>query len=342
VGAHRPGADPTNGYAVAVYDTSGGNHIHDSRLHNTFAEAVHVSQTGAGGDIWERNEISDAGGPEWFRQDHTGRYLTGPGMILRADRATVRGNRFLRNGYHGLILESDLLGSEGPARPSGNRIEGNVFAGNAANGIHADGKNGAAASADNVIRFNLLHGNNQARSGSLADAELRLAGNFRGTNIYNNTIYADHANGILLAALRIPEGAQAAGSAPHGTRLMNNIVVHAARSRSTRPLRVEGGAASLVMDANDWHRTEPGSLIHWDGEEFDSIETFASLTGFERHGFSLDPQFVSVERYMFRLRVGSPLIGQSLPVGEPVTGPNPARRRPAPADLGAYPSSLLP
>jgi hypothetical protein len=328
IGAHRPGADPTNGYAVAVYDTSGGNRFHDSRFHNTFAEAVHVGQTGAGGDVWERNEIRDAGGPEWFRQDHPGLYLTGPGLILRGSRVTVRNNRFLGNGYHGLILESDLLGEEGPAQPSENVIEGNVFSRNAGNGIYADGKNGAAPSRDNVLRFNLLCRNNQARPGSLADAELRLTGNFRGTRIYNNTVYADKSNGVLLAA---------AGAVPQATRLVNNIVVHAARGSGTRPLLVTGGAAGLEMDANDWYRIDPGVVIDWEGTKYDSLEAFASRTGLERRGFSIDPQFIAIENNLFGLRASSPLLGRGLPVVEESGERRPFRRRQLPVDLGAYP-----
>ncbi|HYM12856.1 MAG TPA: right-handed parallel beta-helix repeat-containing protein, partial [Bryobacterales bacterium] len=110
-GAHRPGADPTSGYALAVYDTAGGNHVHDCNLHHTEAEALHISQSGSGGGLFENNDIHDAGGPDWFQQAYNGEFPIGPGVILRGSRVTVRGNHIHSNGYHGLILESDLRGS---------------------------------------------------------------------------------------------------------------------------------------------------------------------------------------------------------------------------------------
>ncbi|MBI3695737.1 MAG: right-handed parallel beta-helix repeat-containing protein, partial [Acidobacteria bacterium] len=208
VGAHRPGADLSSGYALATYDTAGGVWVHDSNLHHTLAEAVHISQTGAGGDVYENNDMHDAGGPDWFHETHTGRVLTGPGLILRGSRAVVRGNRFYANGYHGLILESDLRGSEGPAAPGENLVENNVFALNGGNGLYGDGKNGISASRANVIRFNLFDRNNQARHGATGDAELRLAGNFDDTLVYNNTFYADQSSGVLVYS-----GREAAGAA---------------------------------------------------------------------------------------------------------------------------------
>jgi hypothetical protein len=339
-GAHRPGSDPTSGYALAVYDTSGGNRIRASRFHHTFAEAIHVSQSGAGGDVYEENEISDAGGPEWFRQDHMGRYLTGPGMIVRGDRITIRRNRFVRNGYHGLILESDLLGSEGPSRPSGNLVEGNVLCFNGGNGLFGDGKNGVALSAGNVIRFNLLCRNNQNRL-DVMDGELRLAGNFRDTTIYNNTLYAERANGVALLAARAADGsAQGADAAPDGTRLLNNIVVHAAAVQQTYPLRLQGSAARVRLEANNWYRAGPGALARWETVQFESLEAFSNRTGWERQGFSVDPQFVSASNGRFELRPASPLLGQGMDVYEDGE-PRPARgRRPHP-DLGAFPYEMI-
>ncbi|MBI3665367.1 MAG: right-handed parallel beta-helix repeat-containing protein, partial [Acidobacteria bacterium] len=188
IGAHRAGADLTSGYAVATYDTSGGNFIHHNNLHHTLAEAVHISQTGAGGDLYEDNEIHEAGDPAWLCDPPASRLRIGPGMILRGNRITVRGNRIYRNGHHGLILESDLKGSEGPAHPSENIVEGNVFAFNGGYGVYGDGKNGLAASSANVLRFNLFQGNNQARGGSSGEGGLRLAGNFRGTVLFSNYV----------------------------------------------------------------------------------------------------------------------------------------------------------
>jgi hypothetical protein len=341
IGAHRPGSDPTSGYGLAVYDTSGGNRITESRFHHTFAEAVHVSQTGAGEDVYDRNELADAGGPEWFRQDHPGRYLTGPGMIVRSNRLIVRRNWFLRNGHHGLVLESDLFGAEGPSHPSGNLLEGNVFCSNAGNGVHLDGKNGLSPSAGNVLRFNLLCHNNQRRGEPEADAELRLAGKFHGTAIEHNTIYAERANAVLLTALRRAAGsAQGADGVPEGTRLLNNIAVHAATSSATHALRGYDAAARLRLDSNNWHRTSPGALVHWDGAAFETLEAFTARTGFERRGLSADPQFVSPQAGLFWLRAGSPLIGRALLDFDGAA--RFARGRLVPADLGAFPYGPAP
>ncbi len=326
VGSHRPGADPTSGWALTVHDTSGGNFVHGSSFHHTLAEAVHVSQTGAGGDLYENNSVHDAGGPEWLTDASPARLFYGPGMILRGDGVTVRSNRFYGNGYHGLILESDLLGAEGAARPSGNVIEGNTFALNGGNGLHADGKNGLAASSGNVIRFNLFDRNNQARRGSNGDAELRLAGNFDSTVVYNNTFYAEQANGVLVAAGRAAAGAaQGADAIPEGTRLVNNNVVHNAPYRQTWPVRTIEVPADLVLEANNWRRMGPGALANWNGTELGSLEALRSATGLERRGLAVDPLFVSMDRACFWLRAASPLIGRGL--SEPGAAP----------DLGAFP-----
>jgi len=327
IGAHRPGADLSSGHAVAVYETSGGNWIHDSRLGRTLAEAVHISQTGAGGDLWENNEIHHAGGAEWRLEGSSSRTLFGPGLILRGGRVTLRGNRLVSNGYHGLILESDLRGSEGASAPGQNIIEGNVFAFNGGNGVYGDGKNGATASAGNVLRFNLFDRNNQARGGSSGDAELRLAGNFDDTVVAHNTFYSEQANGVLLLAGRVGAGtSQGADAIPERTRLINNIAVHAGRFRETWPLRVLDGAPGLAADANNWYRPAPGPLVSWNGTEFPTLAEFSARTGLERRGLSVDPRFVSLEAGHFWLRALSPVIGRGL-AEQP--GPQP--------DLGAFP-----
>ncbi len=327
IGAQRPGADLTNGYALAVYDTFGGNYIHHSRFHRTLAEAVHVSQTGAGGDLYENNVVGPTGGPEWFHEGH-GRRLTGPGMILRGNRVTVRGNTFDWAGYHGLILESDLRGSEGAANPSYNRIEGNVFSNSFGNGIHADGKNGRAASAGNVIRFNLFERNNRARLGD-ADGELRLAGNFDDTLVANNTFYAEHANAVLVHGSRVPDGgAQGADALPDRLRLINNIAVYSGRGRGFA-LRVFDAGSDLVADYNDWHRSTPGPLMSWNGADVATFEEFYNRIGLERRGMSADPRFVPSWDHRFWLRAISPVIGRGL-VTEGTS-----------ADLGAFPYRQL-
>jgi len=324
VGNHRPGGDLSSGHAVAVYGSSGGNRVVHSNLHHTLAEAIHVSQA-AQGDLYENNDIHDNGGSAWFHQNHTGRLLTGPGMILRGSRVTVRGNRFFSNGYHGLILESDLMGSEGRSSPSHNLVEGNVFAFNLGNGLYADGKNGLEASVANLLRFNLFDRNNQARAAS-GDGELRLAGNFDDTLIYNNTFYTDKANAVFLLGGRVSNGsAQGADAAPDRWRLLNNIAVQSSRSPQVYPLRALEAPTGGVLDYNNWHRAggSSGALIAWNGTEFASLEEFRSRTAQERHGLSLDPRFVSAENGHFWLRAVSPVIGRGWSDGG--------------LDLGAFP-----
>jgi hypothetical protein len=341
IGAHRPGADLSNGYAVAVHDTAGGNHVHHSVLHHTLAEAVHVSQTGAGADLWEHNEIHSNGGPAWFQETHNGRVFTGPGMILRGDRVTVRSNRFWGNGYHGLILESDFEGSEGRAAPGHNIVEGNVFALNAANGVHADGKNGVMPSRANIIRFNLFERNNQARATG-GDGELRLAGNFDDTLVYNNTFYTDKANCVLLYSSRAADRtAQGADASPDRLRLVNNIAVYTGRVPGVYPLRALDAPADAMIDYNNWYRAGSGPLAAFDGVEFASIEELRGRTGRERQGLALDPRFVSPLDGHFWLRSVSPLIGRGLAdVRGDATlwaGLSPT----APVDLGAFPYRAL-
>ena len=154
-----------------------------------------------------------------------------------------------RSGYHGLIVESDLRGSEGAAAPAENIIERNVFAFNGGNGIYCDGKNGVTPSRGNAIRFNLFDRNNQARAGSSGDGELRIAGNFDDALVYNNTFYAEKANGILVQAGReAAGGAQGADAFADGLRLFNNIVVMAAQAPRLYPLRVVDPGAGLAAD----------------------------------------------------------------------------------------------
>jgi hypothetical protein len=333
IGAQRPGADPTNGYALAVYDTSGGNSVHDNNLHHTLAEAVHMSQTGAGGDVYENNDIHEAGGPEWKQEAGYGQTLFGPGLILRGNRVTVRGNRIYNNGYHGLILESDLRGSEGPSAPSDNIIEGNVLAFNGGNGIYGDGKNGAAASRNDIIRFNLFDQNNQARSGSPTDAELRLGGNLDGTLIYNNTIYAAASNGVLLFATSLALGTgQGAGAVPSRVRLINNIAVEASTAPFLYPLRVTDLGPVVVADFNNWYRPAGGALVSWTGTDYLSLDLFRSKTGQEPRGMSADPRFVSPENKWFWLRAVSPMIGRA--AADVLGGGSPMAATP---DLGAFP-----
>ncbi len=335
IGAQRPGADPTSGYALAVYDTSGSNFIHENNLHHTLAEAVHVSQSGAGGDLFDNNDIHDAGGPDWAQEAGYGQRLVGPGFILRGNRETVRGNRMFRNGYHGLILESDLLGSEGPSAPGENIIEENTFAWNAGNGISFDGKNGAAPSRNNIIRFNLFHQNNQARAGSAMDAELRLAGNVSGAWIYNNTFYADRSNGLLLYAASVSAGtAQGADAAPSGIRILNNIAVEATTAPFLYPLRAVDPGPGFLADYNDWYRASGGSLASWRGTDLTSLGALRETTGQENHGLTADPQFVSAENGWFGLRAISPVIGRGL--AEIRSSDFPAVSMAASPDLGAF------
>lgn len=315
VGAHRPGADPSNGWGLAVQDTSGENWIHHSRFHHTLAEAVHVSQSGAGGDLFESNEVREAGGAEWLWEGRPDGLLTGPGMIVRGSGERVRGNRFWANGYHGLILESDLTGSEGRASPSRNVIEGNLFAWNGGNGIYADGKNGVDPSTGNILRFNLLDRNNQARRGD-GDGELRVVGNLDDLQVYNNTIHSENANGVLLLA-------------PGRVLLSNNVVVHAGSVRRTYPLRGINVAGGMAGDFNNWYRPSPGPLVDWNGTECATLEEFRRQTGQEGRSLALDPRFVSLERGNFWLRATSPLIGWG-----PSTGG-------MAADLGAFPRRPL-
>jgi hypothetical protein len=309
IGAHRPGADPTNGYALAVYDSTGGNHVHHSRFHHTLAEAVHISQTAGPGDRYEENEIHNNGGPEWLVEGQDPRRLFGPGLILRASGMRVERNRIYGNGYHGLILESDLLGSEGPASPGGNVVGENTLAFNGGNGIYLDGKNGRQASSGNLLRFNLLHRNNQARSGSDADAEMRIAGNLDDTQVANNTLYSEHANALLISSARLTAGAaQGADAFPDRLRIGSNIVVHARRGR-TWALRAVEPPADLVVESNAWHRPDGGALFQWDGVELASLEDLRRRTGQERRGLAADPHFVSAETGHFWLRAISPALG---------------------------------
>ncbi len=333
VGAARPGADPSSGYALVVYDTAGGNYVHDCNLHHTLAEAVHISQTGAGGDLYQNNEIHEAGGAEWLAPLP----LVGPGLILRGSGITVRGNRFWGNGYHGLILESDLRGSEGPAAPSQNIIEGNVFASNRGNGLYGDGKNGVTPSRANIIRFNLFDSNNQGRAGSSGDGEMRLAGNFDDTLLYNNTFYGDKANGVLIYAGRLAAGtAQGADAVPDGTRLVNNTTVHLSRSAALYPLRVID-AGDLTADCNNWFRPAGGPLVSWNGLDLAQIEDFRRQTAQERRGLAVDPRFVWAENGCFWLRAVSPLIGRG---AADIRGDGTVWAAPpggAAPDLGAFP-----
>ncbi len=336
IGAQRPGADPTSGYALAVYDTGGGNFIHENDLHHTLAEAVHVSQSGAGGDLFENNDIHDAGGPDWAQEAGYGQRLIGPGFILRGNRETVRGNRIFGNGYHGLILESDLLGSEGPSAPSENTIEENMFAWNGGNGVSVDGKNGVSPSRSNIIRFNLFQQNNQARAGSGMDAELRLAGNVGGALIYNNTFYADRSNGLLLYAASVSAGtAQGADAAPSGIRILNNITVEASAAPFLYPLRAVDPGPGLLADYNDWYRAVGGPLASWSGADLTSLEALQEKTGLESHGLTTDPKFVSAENGWFWLRAISPVIGRGL-TDVPSSKIPPAPMAASP-DLGAFP-----
>ena len=78
-------------------------------------------------------------------------------------------------------------------------------------------------------------------------------------------------------------------------------------------------------------------VIDWEGTKYDSLEAFATRTGFERRGFSIDPQFVAIEDNLFGLGASSPLLGQGLPIVEESGERRPFRRRQLPADLGAYP-----
>jgi hypothetical protein len=295
IGAQRPGADPSNGYALAVYDSAGGNYFHHNNFHHTLAEVVHISQTAAPGDRWEENDLHHAGGQEWLVEGQDPRRLAGPGIILRASGAVVARNRVYANGHHGIILESDLLGREGPASPSRNLVEGNILAWNGGNGIHADGKNSSQASAANLVRLNLVERNNQDRPGSDADGEIRLTGNFDDTTLANNTIYAEQSNGVVVSARRVTMSA--------------NIVFHAAREQRTWPLRTIEPALELTLDGNDWYRPGGGGLVNWNGRVFESLEDLRRVTGQEQRGWSVDPKFVSSETGHFWLRAVSPVLG---------------------------------
>jgi len=349
IGAQRPGADPTNGYALSLYDTSGLNSIHDNNLHHTLAEAVHISQSGAGGDAYENNDIHDCGGAEWDQESGYGQALFGPGVILRGDHVTVRGNHVYNNGYHGLILESDLLGAEGPAAPSGNVIEGNTFAFNGGNGVYADGKNGVTPSQNDIIRFNLFNQNNQARPRSPTDADLRVGGNFDSALIYNNTIYASVSSGLLLYATSIASGtAQGRTAVPSRIRVLNNIGVEAGAESFLYPLRVVDVGPDLVADANNWYRTAGGAIASWAGSDYSRLDLFRSATGREARGMSADPRFVSAENNWFWLRAVSPMIGRGiadlLSDGSLMVGSGPQRESEsstAPPSLGAFPYKPL-
>lgn len=313
IGAQRPGADPSNGYALVVYDSTGSNFVHHNNFHHTLAEAAHISQTAAPGDRWEQNDLHHAGGPEWLVEGQDPRRLAGPGMILRASGTIVARNRVYANGHHGIILESDLLGREGQASPSRNLVEGNVVAWNGGNGIHADGKNSAQVSAGNVLRLNLVERNNQARAGSDADGEIRLLGNLDDTLLANNTIYGELANGVVVSGGRV--------------RMNANIVVHAAREQRTWSLRVIEPAQEPALDGNDWYRPGGGGLVNWKGRVFASLEELRRVTGQEQRGWSVDPKFVSSETGHFWLRAVSPVLGLGAFPYRPLLDVTPAELR---------------
>ncbi|MBI3694440.1 MAG: hypothetical protein HY238_06335, partial [Acidobacteria bacterium] len=156
------------------------------------------------------------------------------------------------------------------------------------------------------------------------DAELRLAGNFDDTLVYNNTFYADQSSGVLVYSGREAAGAaQGADAVPDRLRLLNNIIVHLARMPGLYPLRVVD--ADLTTDYNNWFRPAGGTLVSWNGTGFVSLDEFRSKSGQERHGVSLDPRFVSADNGHFWLRAVSPMIGRGL------------AENGASVDLGAFP-----
>jgi hypothetical protein len=176
-----------------------------------------------------------------------------------------------------------------------------------------DGKNGSAPSTGNVIRLNLFQRNNLARAGSDGDGEVRLVGNFDDTTLANNTIYAEQANGVIVAAGRVG--------------MTGNIVFHAGRERRTWPLRLIQPTPGTTLDGNDWYRPGGGALVNWNGREFGSLEDLRRQTGQEQRGWAVDPKFVSPETGHFWLRAVSPVLGLGAFPYRPLLEVDPAELR---------------
>jgi hypothetical protein len=81
-----------------------------------------------------------------------------------------------------------------------------------------------------------------------------------------------------------------------------------------------GGLSVEIDDPVDFDYdnivSHPDSLlVHWRGEEFDSLEAFTGATGQEAHGLSVDPGFVDAAGGDYTLLAGSALIdsGEFIP-----------------------------
>ena len=176
-------------------------------------------------------------------------------------------------------------------RSGGNTVRGNICHDNEESGIAIKPFVPGVPAPNNVIVNNVTYGNGFHGIGINASASQRIVG---------NTVYANLESGIDLSG--------ASGM----SLIANNVVVDNASNLvgiTGGNLRVDSASVTgTTLDYDLVFRSQPGSMISWNGVVYSSLATFVAATGQEAHGLQSDPLWVSPGTADFRPRIGSPAI----------------------------------
>ena len=217
---------------------------------------------------------------------------------------TVSGSTSHHNGLHGIGL----------ANATNNLITGNTTYANVslnpnatANGIDVD-----TSSPDNTVSGNVAYQNQdsgfQVYSGSHRALVVRNIsyGNgdhgfdtltSTGVRYLNNTAYGNRRDGISI------EGNST------GATTANNLLVDNGTTATEYDLYVDAGSYSgLVADYDTAYNHVGASSTKVNGIIYKTLGAFASATGQENHGQSVDPDFADAGSADFRLTGGSPAV----------------------------------
>jgi hypothetical protein len=215
----------------------------------------------------------------------SGNYIsgtTGPGLYIHDENLSVYAAGAAQSGYNNIVI-------------AGNIIKGSVLSSGL---VLSTGSNFAV---QNVMINNNVSTGNHANG---LDIEAGL-----GVKIFNNTIYGNDADGILVA---YPESSQMLG-----VQIENNILDDPCTKKCSSHRHVEvtntGMFGLVVMDNLYW----PQSI--------------GSTNAVDSRPLFADPLFTNAAAGDFTLQVGSPAIDAGVLVGLPFNGSAP--------DLGAFESN---
>ncbi len=224
----------------------------------------------------------------------SGRGMEGINFYKSTGSVTVSGNRLWDNGTHFEVYGASNLVLSGNVSWNGQIME--------------TGTDGPACDHNTFVR-NIGYKGSGYKGGSTSGMILRCAS--------HNLIAQNTLDGFDLFAFDIVDGTKGVsyGGSIAGLQILNNIVVggRAFSIDSALPTSVRIDY-TLVYNVGST-ATYGNHIAYVKGVgQFDTLEAFASATGYETHGVFGDPRFVNRAGRDYHLQAGSPAIDRGLVV----------------------------